>query len=925
MTDIPARLASALADRYRLERELGQGGMATVFLAEDLKHDRKVAVKVLKPELAAVIGAERFVAEIKTTAALQHPHILPLFDSGTADGFLYYVMPFIDGETLRTKLDRETQLGIEEAVRLTTAVADALDYAHRHGVVHRDIKPENILLHDGRPMVADFGIALALSAAAGGRMTETGMSLGTPHYMSPEQATAEKEITARADVYSLGAVLYEMLTGNPPHTGASAQQIIMKIVTEDAAPVTRLRKAVPPNVAAAVATAIEKLPADRFATAAEFARALENPGYAATTAGAAHSARISPSRRPAVQYLPWALAAILAVVAAVLARPERPDPVARFRVMLDSTHQLFFTGQANPPRVAVSPDGAELVYVGVAESTGVVSIGNLGSTILGSGTSGFSMAGRSNALIHQRFSSAESRVLPGTEGAWAPQFAPDGERVAYVVNVADGLAIRIVSLSGGPPVTVLDSAVGGAVAWGPDDHLYFLHPTEPEVYRVSAAGGQPELVTRLQGPAGAAYDWPAILPNGKGIILTVGPRRTSTSPATSTGDRLSVQAFDLETGASRGAVTGAFGRYAPTGHLVYATPDRVLLAAPFDQGSLTFTGRPVAMLEGVDVRSEGITDLALSPTGTLVYTTQSFNAPETVSWVGGDGSVARVDPAWTRDWEFEGLALSPDGRRAAVGIETGSRGDVWIKQLDRGPLSRLTFEGDYNGSPTWTADGRFVTYVSLHKGSRAVRRVAADGSGGDSLLFELDREIHYAESSRDGHWLVVSVGGRSDDVLALRVGQDTLPQPVLAEAFDEFLPALSPDGRWLAYVSNESGRNEVYLRPFPDTRTGKWQLTTDGGTEPIWGAGGRQLFLRSLDRTAILGVDLARGPGSAAQRVVVRLPASDDFEGNPRNRLFDATADGRFLMVQRSNATDVSGDLVVVLNWFTELVAKVRQ
>src|SRR5947207_6908009 len=218
------RLNSALADRYRIERELGAGGMATVYLAEDLKHKRRVAVKVLKPELAAVLGAERFVQEITTTAALQHPHILPLFDSGEADGFLFYVMPFIDGETLRAKLDRETQLGIDESVRITREVADALDYAHRHGVIHRDIKPENILLHDGRPMVADFGIALALSAAAGGRMTETGMSLGTPHYMSPEQATADKEITGRSDIYSLASMLYEMLTGNPPHTGATAQQ-----------------------------------------------------------------------------------------------------------------------------------------------------------------------------------------------------------------------------------------------------------------------------------------------------------------------------------------------------------------------------------------------------------------------------------------------------------------------------------------------------------------------------------------------------------------------------------------------------------------------------------------------------------------------------------------------------------------------------
>src|SRR5574338_269456 len=239
MSEAQIRLATALADRYRIERELGAGGMATVYLAQDIRHDRKVAVKVLKPELAAVIGAERFVVEIKTTAALQHPHILPLFDSGSADGFLYYVMPYVEGETLRDKLNRETQLGVDEAVRITREVADALDYAHRRGVIHRDIKPENILLHDGRPMVADFGIALAVSAAAGGRMTETGMSLGTPHYMSPEQATADKDITARSDVYSLGSVLYEMLTGNPPHTGASAQQIIMKIVTEEAAPVTK--------------------------------------------------------------------------------------------------------------------------------------------------------------------------------------------------------------------------------------------------------------------------------------------------------------------------------------------------------------------------------------------------------------------------------------------------------------------------------------------------------------------------------------------------------------------------------------------------------------------------------------------------------------------------------------------------------------
>ena len=245
MSTTPERLGAALADRYRIERELGAGGMATVYLAEDLKHRRKVAIKVLKPELAAVLGADRFVQEITTTAALQHPHILPLFDSGESDGFLWYAMPFIDGETLRDKLNRETQLAIDEAIGITTDVADALDYAHSQGVIHRDIKPENILLANGRPIVADFGIALAVSAAAGGRMTETGLSLGTPHYMSPEQATAEKEITARSDVYSLASVCYEMLAGEPPHLGGSAQQIIMKIIAETAQPVTA--GSLPPN------------------------------------------------------------------------------------------------------------------------------------------------------------------------------------------------------------------------------------------------------------------------------------------------------------------------------------------------------------------------------------------------------------------------------------------------------------------------------------------------------------------------------------------------------------------------------------------------------------------------------------------------------------------------------------------------------
>ncbi len=292
MTDLD-RLTKALSDRYSIEHELGAGGMATVYLAQDVKHDRKVALKVLRPELAAVIGAERFLVEIKTTANLQHPHILPLFDSGEADSFLFYVMPYVEGESLRDLLDREKQLPVEEAVRIASEVASALDYAHRHDVIHRDIKPENILLHDRQALVADFGIALAASKAGSTRMTETGMSLGTPHYMSPEQAMGDRELTSKSDVYALGCVLYEMLTGEPPHTGPTAQAIVAKVMTDDARPVRELRRSVPPQVDAACLQAIEKLPADRFASAAEFGQAIRDPRFTLDRTSASDSGAAS--------------------------------------------------------------------------------------------------------------------------------------------------------------------------------------------------------------------------------------------------------------------------------------------------------------------------------------------------------------------------------------------------------------------------------------------------------------------------------------------------------------------------------------------------------------------------------------------------------------------------------------------------------
>jgi hypothetical protein len=352
----PDRLSAALADRYRLERELGAGGMATVYLAHDLKHDRPVALKVLRPELSAILGAERFLSEIRTTANLQHPHILPLFDSGAAEGLLYYVMPYVEGESLRDRLAREKQLPIADAIRIAGEVAAALDYAHRHGVIHRDIKPENVLLHDGAALVADFGIALALSTAGGSRMTETGMSLGTPHYMSPEQAMGEREITARSDIYALGAMTYEMLVGEPPFTGPTAQAIVAKVLTAEPARPSGLRKTVPPAADDAVLTALEKLPADRFGTAAEFAAALAGR---ATTRTHATGARTGTRR--AARLVAGAIALLTVGLAAGrwLLAPASAPPVAY--------QQKTFHNEAIY-NARFTADGQTIVYSGASGS-----------------------------------------------------------------------------------------------------------------------------------------------------------------------------------------------------------------------------------------------------------------------------------------------------------------------------------------------------------------------------------------------------------------------------------------------------------------------------------------------------------------------------------------------------------------------------
>jgi len=675
MTDPIARLIAALSGRYTIERQLGEGGMATVYLAEDLKHHRKVALKVLKPELAAIVGAERFLAEIRTTASLQHPHILPLHDSGNADGLLFYVMPYVEGETLRDRLDREHQLPVDEAVRIATNVAEALDYAHRRGVIHRDIKPANVLMQDAKPVIADFGIALAVSTLGGGRMTETGLSLGTPHYMSPEQATGDVGVGAATDIYALGCVLYEMLVGEPPYTGTTPQAILGKIIMAKPVSATEARKLVPSNVDAAIRKALEKLPADRFGSASEFARALGDAGFRhGAEGGVAGAVAHGTWNRLTVGFAATTALLVLGLVWSVsaLVRADRPGPGPLARFAVTPAEDQRVAPSINALDFALSPDGSRIVYVGVAP---------------GGGTQLWQRALADLDAIH----------VSGTEGAVSPVFSPDGLSMAFTVQGA----IRTVSLEGGPSAAVVPLVVGPSTAWGSDGMIYFIR--ESIVQRVAATGGEPEAVTNPM--EGAPQRFPHPLPEGRGLLLTV-PWGTPFQ------SRIAV--VGPGGGEPREILTGTMARYAATGHIVYGTAEGALMAAPFDVRRLEVTGSSVALVEGVQVKTTSATQFALSESGTLLYATGGGGVAELV-WVNRAGEAEPVDPEWTG--VLGSPALSPDGTRLAVTIRAEASTDVWVKQLDRGPSLKLTLERGLNTFPTWTPDGRSVTYSSARTGT----------------------------------------------------------------------------------------------------------------------------------------------------------------------------------------------------------------
>ncbi len=855
--------------------------MAVVYLARDLKHNRDVAMKVLRPELAALIGAERFLAEIETTAQLQHPHILPLYDSGDAAGYLYYVMPYVEGETLAERLARERELPVDEAVRIAAEVADALDYAHRHGIVHRDVKPANILLHEGRVQVADFGIALAVREAGGSRLTETGLSLGTPHYMSPEQATADQSVDARSDVYSLGALVYEMLAGRPPHHGSSLQAVIASLLTKPPPAVDEDRKSIPPALAAVVHRAIERLPADRFQSAAELAEALRHPPPLSRPGADAEGAGSRVSR--STERVVWAgLAAVLVAVTAVVARDKAPAESVRgpgFRFQVPVPYVSF--PQAGT-RVALSRDGRTLAYVAPG------------------GPRGF------NTLYTRDLSTLESvYVSDATEGASNPEFSLDGRAVFFRsgdVWAAVDRGRGVVSASWSPDDTF------GSGHWADDGRIYVARVGG--IYRLPEGGGPPERVAETQ-QEGLGYELiptsPIRLPEGRGYLygaLNLGPGLSD------------VWVYDAESKENRLILSGAgHPYYLLMGAIVYQTPEGRLDGVAFDLGKLEIVGEPRPLVTDIVwPTEEGGRAYGVSDNGVLAYDQVNPEGIE-LAWVDRQGQDTAIALGLPRD--IRDVAISPEGSRIAFGAVVDGDEDIYLFDLEQGTQTRITTGGGTNERPTWLPDGDRVAFVSDRAGGvRAIYTRPVDASAPAELLVMRERLVQQVTWRDDGTYVFRE--GYTDTLtqrdLLYRSPGDTTSRPFVVSDFDELAPEFSPDGNWVAYLSTEGGRDEIYVRPFPGPG-GRVAISADGGTEASWAPDGNTIYYRSA-RDSLVAARLSFEGGGVRVRGRTNLFSTAHYLRDRNDRAYDVHPSGeRFLFIRQPAMTH----LVIVTDWFSEV------
>jgi eukaryotic-like serine/threonine-protein kinase len=874
---------------YEILALAGKGGMGEVYRARDTRLGRDVAIKVLPEDLLQNSDLrERFDREARAVSSLNHPHICTLYDVGRQNNADYLVMEFLEGQTLAQRLTKGP-LPLDQVLRCAIEVAGAICHAHRRGVIHRDLKPGNIMLTKASAKVLDFGLAKIYFAgsllgadqttiALKDNLTEKGIILGTLQYMAPEQLQGV-DADPRTDIFAFGAVLYEMATCKKAFEGKTPASVIGAILHTEPPSLSSLQPMATPALDRVVKKCLAKDVDKRWQSMGDLYDELEWIGDGGSQAGGA-TAQTPRSRRMLALCAAVAVAAALAGVLAgwYMKSASRPA-VSHVTIMLPAGQRLVALDQ---PALAISPEGKNLVYVAARGAT--------------------------QQLFLRPLAGLESKPIAETEGAVAPFFSPDGQWLGFF---ADG-KLKKVSLNGGAAVTLANAPNPGGASWS-DQGILALQPVAAAalgLQQVSEEGGSMRALTRVE-KGESIHRWPEFLPGGRGLLFTASATFTAWNNA-----QIAVQ---LPGGERRNLAHGSQPRYAPTGHLLYAQSG-TLMAAPFDARRLALRGAAAPVVEGVmQSTASGAAQYSVSSTGTLVYLADgAAGSLSRLVWVDRNGE-EQLLPAAARSYQFP--RVSPDGSRVVVGIAEQEM-QVWVYALSRDTLTRLTFEGNVNGTPIWSPDGKRVAFDSNQAGPDNLFWRDSDGSVGMERLTTSDYTHAPNSFSPDGQLLafveVTPQTGR--DIWILRLS-DRKAKPFLKTQYEETAPRFSPDGRWLAYSSDESGRREIYVRPYPGPG-GKWQISTEGGQEPVWNPNGRELFYRNA--SGVMAADLETKPGFSARKAKVLfegpyLQTSGSFP------YYDVSPDGRrFLMLKPvESQASTAKEINVVLNWWEELKEKV--
>jgi len=869
--------------------------MGEVYRARDTRLGRIVAIKILPDHVADRAGLrERFDREARTVAKLNHPHICTLHDVGQQDGTDFLVMEYLEGETLAERL-KKGPLRLEQVLQYAIEIADALDKAHRKGITHRDLKPGNIMLTKSGAKLLDFGLAKLKKDTAPANITLSkvptedavtaqGTILGTLQYMAPEQLEG-KDADARTDIFAFGVVVYEMATGKKAFEGKSQASLIAKILETDPPSISALQPMTPPALDRVVKRCLAKEPDERWQSASDLTHELKWIAESGSQIPSQMRAPVKGIRALGLGRQPiiFGLGALLlgAVIASLAIWNLKPAsaplarPVTRTVIALPPGDRLSSLDQ---PALALSPDGTHLAYVAIRGGT--------------------------QQLYLRAMDSPEARPISGTEGAVAPFFSPDGQWLGFFT----GGKLKKISVNGGAALTLSDVAAAAvAGSWGDGGSIIFQSLVGAPLQRISEAGGTAQPLAPLE-KGDVADASPEFLPGGKAVLFTGG---TVTSP------KITVQS--IATGNRRDLISsGAFPRFAASGHLIYAQAG-TLMAVPFDSQRLEITGAAVPVIEGVARSTD--TDAAqysISATGSLAYVSGGTEANQRrMVWVSRNGMEQPL-PAPPQAYQY--VRLSPDGRRVAVELEN----QIWLYDLARDTLTRFTFEGSNNQTPAWTPDGKRIAFYSNKEGGAPnLFWQLADGSGGLERLTTSDYTHVPRSFSPDGQLLAFHENNpkTNKDIWVLRLS-DRKAEPFLRTPFIEGAPTFSPDGHWLAYVSNESGRPEVYVQPYPGPG-GKWQISTESGTEPAWNRNGRELFYRSGDKMMALDVTIEANFSVGKPHLLFeRHYFTSDFP--LVGTAYDISPDGqRFLMVKGVEHATAVTQINIVLNWFEELKQKV--